>query len=130
MPQGFLPPNRPDNLSLALLRSTAFCTSGVGAGAAAGSSDRVRAASLEASTAGAAGVVEAGVVVVTAVGLVRRSRTPASWPVLASAEPRMKAVYAAVLNANDQRAAAREMARRIDTAALRPEERELVKTAL
>lgn len=46
------------------------------------------------------------------------------------AEPRMKAVYAAVLNANDQRAAAREMARRIDTASLRPEERELVKTAL
>jgi hypothetical protein len=46
------------------------------------------------------------------------------------AEPRMKALYAAVLNANDQRAAAREMARRIDTATLRPEERELVKAAL
>lgn len=43
------------------------------------------------------------------------------------AEPRMKAIYAAVLGANQQREAARQMARRIDLTALRSEEKELIK---
>lgn len=46
------------------------------------------------------------------------------------AEPRMKALYVAILNANDQRAAAREMARKVDAKGLRPEERDLLKVAL
>lgn len=43
------------------------------------------------------------------------------------AEPRMKVVYAAALGANQQREAARQMARRIDLKVLRSEERELIK---
>ena len=46
------------------------------------------------------------------------------------AEPRMRALYAAVLGANDQRAAARDMARKVDATKLRPEEKELLKGAL
>ena len=46
------------------------------------------------------------------------------------AEPRMRALYAAVLGANDQRAAARDMARKVDATRLRPEERELLKGVL
>ena len=46
------------------------------------------------------------------------------------AEPRMRALYAAVLGANGQRAAARDMARKVDATRLRPEERELLKGAL
>lgn len=43
------------------------------------------------------------------------------------AEPRVKAVYVAALGAGNQREAARQMARRIDLAALTAEERQLIK---
>lgn len=43
------------------------------------------------------------------------------------AEPRLKAVYAVALGANEQREAARQMARKIDLKLLRTEERELIR---
>ncbi len=43
------------------------------------------------------------------------------------AEPRLKVVYAAALGANEQREAARQIARKLDLKQLRTEERELIK---
>jgi tetratricopeptide (TPR) repeat protein len=55
--------------------------------------------------------------------LTRLDDLKVDWAVL---DPRYRAVYAAVLGANQQREAARTMARRLDAASLRTEERQLI----
>lgn len=55
------------------------------------------------------------------------SRLESLKPEWLRAEPRRQVVYAAVLGANDQREAARRLARTVEVTTLRPEEVELVK---
>lgn len=56
--------------------------------------------------------------------LARLEKMPAAW---VQATPQNTAVYTAVLGANEQREAARRLARNLDVAKLRPEELDLIK---
>jgi hypothetical protein len=60
----------------------------------------------------------------TQAALARLEKMPPSW---VQSTPQNAAVYAAVLGANEQREAARRLARGVDVSKLRPEEAELIK---